>query len=214
LIEDAAGFVLAGGLSTRMGRDKAILQFAGRPLVARAADILRQAGLSASISGERDDLAEFAPIVADRVPGQGPLGGLYAALESTPARWAVFLPVDAPLLPPALIAYLLRFAQSTGAAVTISSVGGFEHTFPAVLDRSVLPTLRAELESGRRKCFSAMKAAAAALGQTMSVIAVEAPAQAGAIVHPAGLQPEQWFLNVNTPEEFATAESLAGGGIA
>ena len=214
MIEDAAGFVLAGGLSTRMGRDKAMLLFAGRPLVARAVDILRQAGLSASISGERDDLAAFAPVVADRVPGQGPLGGLCAALESTPARWAVFLPVDAPLLPPALVTHLLRFAQSSGAAVTISSVGGFEHTFPAVLDRAVLPTLRAELESGRRKCFSAMKAAALMLGQTMSVIAVESPAHAGAIVHPAGLKPEQWFLNVNTPEEFAAAESLAGGGIA
>ena len=106
----AVGFVLAGGQSSRMGQDKALLHFAGRPLVAHALSILSQAGLSVSIAGARPSartsLEAFAPVVEDPEPGLGPLAGICAALASTAARYAVFLPVDLPLLPPALIAFL------------------------------------------------------------------------------------------------------------
>jgi molybdenum cofactor guanylyltransferase len=212
--KDAAGFVLAGGQSSRMGQDKALLTFAGKPLLERAVSILQAAGLEAAISGERPDLAAYAPIIEDRVHAQGPLGGVCAALEGMEGRWAVFLPVDVPLLPAELIAYLLRHAQVTGSAVTIASVGGSAQTFPAVLDRGVLPVLQADLEAGRRKCFLAFESAAQARGQKMAVVPVEMLAQTGEVSHPAGLAPAQWFLNVNTPDELRFAESLAGHPIA
>ena len=136
---DAAGFVLAGGQSSRMGQDKALLLFAGRPLVAHALSILTQAGLPASIAGARPSartaLESFAPVVEDPESGLGPLAGICAALASTSARYAVFLPVDLPLLPPALIGFLLHHARITGRAVTVPAVAGFNQTFPAVLDR-------------------------------------------------------------------------------
>ena len=123
---DAAGFVLAGGQSSRMGQDKALLLFAGRPLVAHALSILTQAGLSASIAGARPSaraaLEAFAPVVEDPEPGLGPLAGICAALASTSAHYAVFLPVDLPLLPPALIAFLLHHARITGQAITVPAV--------------------------------------------------------------------------------------------
>jgi molybdopterin-guanine dinucleotide biosynthesis protein A len=130
------------------------------------------------------------------------------------ARWGVFLPVDAPLIPSALIEYLLRHAQMSGAAVTMTSIAGVAQTFPAVLDRAVLPTLRAELEAGRRKCIFAFGTAAEALGQQVSLVPVERVAQPGEVVDPAGLLPAQWFLNVNTPEELRAAESLIRDPIA
>jgi len=213
-VEDAAGFVLAGGQSMRMGQDKALLRFAGEPLIARAVKILQQAGLSAVIAGERRDLADYAPIVEDRVHGQGPLGGICAALAGMGGRWGVFLPVDTPLVPAGLLAYLLRHALTAGSAVTIASVGGSAETFPAVLDRAVLDSLRRDLEAGRRKCFSAFETAAAALGQKMAVVPAEMLAQTGEVTHPAGLAAAQWFMNVNRPDELRNAESLAGHGIA
>lgn len=211
----AAGFVLAGGQSSRMGRDKATLPFAGRPLIEHALSILREAGVSVSIAGARSpSLAQFAPVVEDAAPGQGPLAGLCAALAATKSEFAVFLPVDLPLLPASLIAYLLYHARITGQVVTIPAVNGFMQTFPAVLRRSSLPAMQAELDAGRNGCFSAFKAIAAECGQPVRNIAVEFLAQAGLVAHPLGLPPIRWFLNLNNGEDLARAESTELKGIA
>ena len=62
---DAAGFVLAGGRSSRMGQEKALLQLAGQPLVVHALQVLREAGLSGTIAGGNASLMAFAPVVED-----------------------------------------------------------------------------------------------------------------------------------------------------
>jgi molybdopterin-guanine dinucleotide biosynthesis protein A len=182
-----------------MGTDKALIPFRGLPLVEHALGILRGAGLSASIAGSRSPLRAFGPVVEDVEAGKGPLGGICAALASTSARCAVFVPVDLPLLPSSLIAHLLRHAEISGRAVTLAQVGGFVQTFPAVLDRAILPWLEGELAAGRLGCFQAFESAAASLGQQLSVIGVEEAAKAGTIVHPEGLAADRWFTNLNTP---------------
>jgi molybdopterin-guanine dinucleotide biosynthesis protein A len=203
---DAAGFVLAGGRSSRMGADKALLPLSGKPLIAHALAILRQAGLPASIAGAHSPLSAFAPVVPDSNPDQGPLGGICAALASSSAYWAVFLPVDQPLLPAALVTYLLRHARTTGQAVTLASLNGFAHTFPVVLARAVLPLLQAELAAGRRGCFSAFQAAAASLHYPITVLPVELLVQSGQVAHPEVLPPARWFLNVNAPADLLEAQ--------
>jgi molybdenum cofactor guanylyltransferase len=211
---DAAGFVLAGGRSSRMGEDKALVSLRGQPLVAHALGILREAGLAASVAGSRSPLAAFAPVVEDSKAGLGPLGGICAALASTSARWAVFLPVDLPLLPAFLVAFLLDHARITGRAVTLCSVNGYAQTFPAIVDRATLPVLEIELASGRRGCFSALQASAACLSQSMSIVAVEMLVQAGQVAHPEGLPAARWFLNVNAPADLRRAKSQARAPIA
>ena len=211
---DVAGFVLAGGQSTRMGRDKASISFAGQPLALRAVSLLREAGLTASLAGANSSLAALAPIVEDREPGLGPLSGICAAMASTPARLAVFLPVDLPLLPASLITLLVRHALVTMRAVTLPAVSGFLQTFPVVLDRAALPSLSAELAAGRRGCFSAFQATAASLGQQISSVAVELLLQSGQLAHPQGIPPAHWFLNLNSPADLARAEALLARRIA
>ncbi len=188
-----------------MGADKALLPLHGRPLVEHALEILRGAGLTASIAGARSPLGAFGPVVDDVEADKGPLGGICAALASTSAQLAVFVPVDLPLLPPSLIAYMVRHAEITGTAVTLASAAGFTQTFPAVLSRAILPLLEAELAAGRLGCFQAFEAAASSLGQQVSVIAVEEAAQAGAIVHPGGFAADRWFTNLNTPVDLRDA---------
>lgn len=202
----AAGFVLAGGRSRRMGTDKALVQLGGRPLVAHAVSILRTAGLSVSIAGGPAHLGTFAPVIEDSEPGRGPLGGICAALAAVPVQLGVFLPVDLPLLPAPLIEYLLRHARATGRAVTLCSVSGFPQTFPAVIGREALAALVSELKTERGGCFSAFQAAAAGLDQPVAILPVELLVQSGQVADPEGVPPFRWFLNVNSPEELRRAE--------
>jgi molybdopterin-guanine dinucleotide biosynthesis protein A len=199
-----------------MGEDKALVRFAGRPLVERALEILRGAGLTASIAGARtaSALQAFAPVVADAETGLGPLSGICAALESTEAQRAVFLPVDLPLMPAALVAFLLDHARVTERAVTLASVNGFAESFPVVVDRRTLPALRRELEAGRGGCFAGFQAACAGMNQPITVVAVEMAVQAGQVTHSSGLPAARWFLNVNRLEDLRQAEACFAGRIA
>ena len=206
---DAVGFVLAGGRSTRMGEDKSLVRFAGQPLVAHALGALRGAGLATSLVGAASTFDTFAPIIPDQEPWLGPLGGICAALASTSAAWAVFLPVDMPLLPVSLLDFLIRSAIIAGGTVTVPSVNGFAQTFPVVLSRRVLPTLEADLKAGRRGCFSAFQAAAADLARPMAVLPVEMAVQSGHVAHPEGLASSRWFLNINAAEELRRAHEYS-----
>jgi molybdopterin-guanine dinucleotide biosynthesis protein A len=189
-----------------MGRDKALVPFAGRPLIEHALSALRQAGLPASIAGGQPSLAAYAPLIADAESALGPLSGICTALASTSARLTVFLPVDVPLLPCSLLQYLLRHAQLTENPITLTSVNGFAQTFPVVLDRSVAALLRQQLASSQRGCFAAFQAAADSLGQPVTVLPVESLVQAGQVAHPRGLPACRWFLNLNRAADLDRAE--------
>jgi len=197
-----------------MGTDKALLPLCGKPLIAHALGILRQAGIPASIAGARSPLAAFAPVIEEATPDQGPLGGICAALASSSARWAVFLPVDLPQLPAALVVFLLNHARTTGCPVTLVSVEGIAQTFPAVLDRALLPLLQAELEAGRRGCFSAFQTAATSLAQPIADLPVESLIQSCQVAHPDALPPARWFLNVNAPADLIEAKKRHSAPIA
>jgi molybdenum cofactor guanylyltransferase len=212
--QGVTGFVLAGGESRRMGRDKALVNFAGQPLVARALGILRGAGLEAMIAGSRTGLEQFAAVVADAQPGRGPLGGICAALAECKTQTAVFLPVDLPLLPSSLITFMVHRTLVARLPVTTASAGGITQTFPVVLDRSMLPGLEKEFKHGHGGCYAAFETVAARLDERVSVVPVEYLAQAGRVVHPAGLPAAFWFLNVNSAADLKRAEALCGGIVA
>jgi molybdopterin-guanine dinucleotide biosynthesis protein A len=208
---DAAGFVLAGGQSTRMGADKALVPFAGQPLIAHALGILRSAGLEPAIAGAGSDLSAYAPIIADASPHLGPLGGICAAMSSTAAQWAVFISVDLPLLPASLVRHLLFHAQITGAQVTIASLNGFPQTFPAVIHRDAQPTLLMELHHRRLGCLRAYQAVADLLARPNTVLPVELLVQPGQVSNrdgsPAFSPAYSWFSNLNSPQDVARAEA-------
>lgn len=208
LEQDAVGFVLAGGRSSRMGSEKALVQFAAEPLVVHALRILRDAGLTTSIAGARSELGSYAPVVPDTEADKGPLGGICTALASSAARWSVFLPVDLPLMPAAVVTFLLQQARQEEAAVTVASWNGFAQTFPAVVDRAALPWLGSALDSGRGGCYSAFQAAAEGLGRVLKVVPVEQAVDDGSLVCSDALPVACWFVNVNDPADLLRAESF------
>ena len=98
---DVTGFVLAGGESKRLGRDKRVLRMWEETLLERARRLLNElTGSEPKIVG--DNLSSLglnpASIVTDAVSGRGPLGGLVASLENCSTNWSLVLAVDMPLL--------------------------------------------------------------------------------------------------------------------
>jgi molybdenum cofactor guanylyltransferase len=199
----AAGFVLAGGRSSRMGTDKALTLIAGIPLIQIALETLAAAGVSAQIAGSRSDLSKFAEEIPDTFPETGPLGGIHAALSAALADWNLFLPVDLPLIPASLLACLLQRAALTGQPVTATRLNGRLEPFPVVLHRSVLPFVAQRLESGKAACHQAWQTIPQELRTELDAVPVEGLVQCGQCSHPTSLPPVLWFQSANTPDELA-----------
>lgn len=93
----AAGYVLAGGRSTRMGRDKALMPWHGRPLLLHMLRLVESVTETAVVLGPNSRYAAFCDNVWDDLhPGLGPLGGLETALTRTRADWNLLVSIDAP----------------------------------------------------------------------------------------------------------------------
>jgi molybdopterin-guanine dinucleotide biosynthesis protein A len=108
-----AGFVLVGGESSRMGRDKALLEFQGSTLVARIAECVRSVTGNVTLVGSPERYRDLGyTVIADRVPGQGPLGGVHTALQSTRAEWNLIVACDMPFVTAALFEDLFAAAES------------------------------------------------------------------------------------------------------
>ncbi len=117
----ASGAVLCGGRSTRMGRDKAMVEVDGVPMAGRVAAALRAAGCHPvlAIGGDAPALAAIGlDAVADDHPGEGPLGGILTALrcfEPMPAsaQAVVIVSCDVPWLTPAVVRALVDAPVAT-----------------------------------------------------------------------------------------------------
>ena len=104
------GVVLAGGASRRMGRDKALLDWHGRPLLDHVRARLWEAGCEAVIT------SRAAPgCIADYYPDHGPLGGIHAVVRAQPAAGYLVVPVDMPLMPASLLRRLVDRGERQGA---------------------------------------------------------------------------------------------------
>jgi molybdopterin-guanine dinucleotide biosynthesis protein A len=220
------GYVLAGGKSLRMGRDKALLELAGKPLVLHAVTKLRRLCNEVSILGSNPQLQAFAPLVRDLRDGCGPMGGIEAALLSSKYDWNLVSPVDVPFLPTFLLdSWLWAVLQEPIGEIKLSmlSVDGVRHPALLIIHREIAAYLTASLERGDFKLFPALRSAVEDISARRRVKVREIfvdmqwddPLSSKAIDKkeawnsPTEAQNEncsRWFANLNTPEEFAEAE--------
>jgi molybdopterin-guanine dinucleotide biosynthesis protein A len=211
IVDSAVGFVLAGGQSSRMGTDKALALFGGVPLVQVALSTLSAAGISSRIAGFRSALSGFAEAVPDTFPGVGPLGGVHAGLSASQVGWNLFLPVDLPLMPSALLVCLLRRAMLTCAPVTAIRLNGRLEPFPVVLHSAVLHAVEDCLQTRQTACHAAWRSISRDMGAGLDAVAVESLVQCGQAWHPDGLPPALWFLSANTPRDLERLNSIHAG---
>jgi len=122
------GAVLAGGASSRMGTDKALLEVNGRVLVSGAATALRDAGASnvIVIGGDLEALRQLGLVVhPDDEPGQGPLGGLLTALRLATDDIVMILACDMPAIDAESVATIVdALAGGEGRDVAVPVVAG------------------------------------------------------------------------------------------
>jgi molybdenum cofactor guanylyltransferase len=198
MFAQVTGYVLAGGKSSRMGQDKALLELAGKPLVAYAVEKLRRVCGDVHILSSRSELAEFAPLMPDVHPGCGPLGGVEVALLHSAREWSLFLPVDMPFVPASFLEDWVREVLSTKARVALFTVDGRAQPTLCLLHREVTPFARRAMEQREYKLWPVLEGAARELA-ARSGVALDQVLWNRPVVENA------WFANLNTPEEFAAA---------
>lgn len=152
-----AGFVLAGGASRRMGRDKAFVTVGGAPMVARAVEAVRAAGsvdFVAVVGGDRPELERIGlPVVADEWPGEGPVGAVLTALDALGSHHAHAAVLACDLLHPSpgqIDLLVERHRAHRGHGATVPVVDGRRQWLHAVWSRAVGDAIRARFDRGGR----------------------------------------------------------------
>lgn len=114
--------MLVGGLSRRMGTNKALLQVDGQPLSRRVAEEIGKICGTVSLVGDPAIYGGLGlPVIQDRFPGLGPLAGIEAALNATNVGWNLLVACDMPALDASILEEL--FVASEGADGAVPSYG-------------------------------------------------------------------------------------------
>jgi molybdopterin-guanine dinucleotide biosynthesis protein A len=147
-----ASFILAGGVSSRMKRDKALLEIGGSPLLIRTARLLESVGGVPSVIGDPAAYASFGmPVIADDLPGAGPLGCIATALRASGAAWNLVVACDLPYLTREWLDFLVARATASAADAVLPMNARGAEPLCAMYHKRGEPAIRAALESGVRK---------------------------------------------------------------
>ena len=199
-----AGFILAGGESSRMGVDKGLLEIAGVPMIARAARLVESVvGSPVVVVGTPEKYRGLGlPAIADDWPGCGPLGGIATALRASDAEWNLIVACDLPYLTRTWLEYLLQRARDSAEEAVVArnltpaNRRGAE-PLCAMYQKGSEPELRRALERGVRKVTDGL-----------AELRVEM------------IEPAKWkgfdsdgllFKNVNTPADYEQAKTKFAG---
>jgi molybdenum cofactor guanylyltransferase len=148
---DLNAFVLAGGQSTRMGTDKAFVEFEGVTLLARALAVLSTVTTDIRILGARKKFDHYGAVLEDEFPDHGPLAGIHAALRASPAELNLILAVDMPFVDARFLKYLADEARKGNALVTLPRAAGGWQPLCAVYRKPFADLAQSALQQGRNK---------------------------------------------------------------
>jgi molybdopterin-guanine dinucleotide biosynthesis protein A len=193
-----AAFLLAGGKSSRMGTNKALLEFRGQTLLARGLHTLAAACGDVTIVGDHEAFASHGRVVSDIFPGCGPLAGIHTALHHSSAELNLMLAVDMPFISVELLQFLFLTAQNCDALVTVPRTRRGLQPLCAVYRPDFAAVAARAIQAGNYKVDAGFSA--------ISLRVLE-----GAELNAAGFS-EQNFFNLNTPADRSAAESFSSNG--
>lgn len=177
-------FTLAGGESSRMGKDKALLRLDGKPFIQHITEVLSEVFEQVVIVSDHGDRYKCLglPIYEDVFKNCGPLGGIHAALASAPTQKVFVISCDVPFLNQQIVQQLLD--ADSHADATIVSTNHRAEPLCGIYDARVFPTLEEHLRQGQ---FSATRFLESV--KTVHVSPTDETTHA--------------LLNINTPIEYA-----------
>jgi molybdopterin-guanine dinucleotide biosynthesis protein A len=200
--------IQAGGQSARMGEDKALKPFLGRPLIQRVIERLAPIADELLVTTNHPENYSFLNLrlIPDLKPGRGALGGLYTAIASASNPHVAVVACDMPFASPALLEAATRLMAQDAADVVIAREApraeragkggeGYEPLHAIYRRETCLPAIEAAIDADMWKMiawFPQVKVRVLTIDELKRY-------------DPSGLA----FWNVNTPEEFSEAEKLA-----
>ncbi len=188
--------ILAGGQSSRMGTNKAFVRVGGQPIIERIIGRVRGLGeeltIVANTPGEYVHLG--LPTYSDLIPGKGPLGGLYTAISLARYDYVLAVSCDQPFLNVELLQSLIDKRAGFDVVVPLAK-DGYPQSMHAIYEKGCVEAIRKNLKADKLKM----------IGFFPEVRVCEV---AGEEID--RIDPERYsFLNVNSPEDLALAESIA-----
>jgi molybdenum cofactor guanylyltransferase len=134
-----SGFVLAGGKSTRMGQDKALLDWHGQTLLDHMVGLLRSVADPVHVVGRHP--------LPDRLPGLGPLSGIATGLATSSTDANLFVAVDLPLLTQDFLKYMHSRIEHSSHPLVVCKI---RSEFPLCIGiwRPMLPEIKRRLSGG------------------------------------------------------------------
>ena len=189
-----SGIILAGGSSSRMGKNKALLPLPGNQaitfiehLVFLLEEFCSETLIVARDKAQaRDYVFPDVRVTIDERPGIGPLMGLYSGLSAIHTTHALVIAVDLPCVQPALLSFLLSQPLPTDTLL-VPLVHNIPQVLLAIYPRSILPVVREQLLQGRRDVRCLLKVAPVQFVEEAQLLQVDPQLRS--------------FINVNTPEE-------------
>jgi molybdopterin-guanine dinucleotide biosynthesis protein A len=191
--EEVTGAILIGGKSRRLGRDKVLLPYDGKPLAVHLHGILNSLFPHVLLIGHpRPELKAMGlPLIPDLVPDKGVLGGIYTALSTATTPYVFIAGADMPFLTPSLISMILGYRHSADAVIPRGPRG--LEPLCAVYTKSCADVMEKNLRDGTLKIMAAL--------ENMTVLSPE--------VSPDNGEPDP-FININYPEDLEILKGRAG----
>ena len=191
---DVEGFILVGGASQRMGRDKALLDFGGQPLLERIARELSPVVSAVSLVGARQPYGSFKN-VPDVYQQWGTLGGIHAALQATKTDWAAVVACDLPFVTSELFERLGTFANNiTDAVVPIQADGRPQPVCALYRAATCLPEIEKLVATGEHTPRALLANVRTRYVEFAEICDLPAA--------------EHFFFNVNRPEDLKKAQAV------
>jgi len=190
--------IQAGGQSSRMGEDKALKPFLGKPLIQRVVNRLTPIAGEIIVTTNHPEDYQFLGLrlIPDLKPGRGALGGLYTAIASASHPFVAVAACDMPFVSPNFFERAYSLLVKEEADVVIAKTAEGHEPFHALYRRETcLPAIEAAIEADKWKVIAWFP----------QVVVREIQPDELKTFDPSGL----CFWNVNTPEEFEQAEKLA-----